>query len=169
MVSPDESAGTEECFLEAQLKAMAGVFQGLLDKALTEPAQGSTTSEREDENAERDPTGEIVQGMAGGTDDGQRVYIRKHIHILNTEGQVRGAGGLKGAQGSPQVPVRERAELDSTQQAPGNVRCCKMVQGGTGDTGGRQRVGVRKYIKGCRGPKGGPRIHPRYLSERGLS
>ena len=45
----------------------------------------------------------------------------------------------------------------------------EMVQGGTGDTGGRQRVGVRKYIKGCRGPKGGPRIHPRYLSERGLS
>ena len=35
MASPDESAGTEECFSEAQLKAMAGVFQGLLDKALT--------------------------------------------------------------------------------------------------------------------------------------
>ena len=125
MVSPDESAGTEECFLEAQLKAMAGVFQGLLDKALTERAQGGTTSEREDENAERDPTGEIVQGMAGGTDDGQRVRIRKHIHIPNTEGQVRDAGGLKGAQGSPQVPVSERAELDSTQQVPGNVHCCK--------------------------------------------
>ena len=33
MASPDESAGPEECFSEAQLKAMAGVFQGLLDKA----------------------------------------------------------------------------------------------------------------------------------------
>ena len=63
---------------------MAGVFQGLLDKALTDRAQGGTTSEREDENAERDPTGEMVQGMAGGTGDGQRVRVRKHIHILNT-------------------------------------------------------------------------------------
>ena len=25
--SPDEFSGTEECFLEAQLKAMAGIFQ----------------------------------------------------------------------------------------------------------------------------------------------
>ena len=39
--------------------------------------------------------------------------------------QVRGAGGQKGPQDSPQVPVRERAELGSTQQAPGNVRRCK--------------------------------------------
>ena len=37
----------------------------------------------------------------------------------------------------------------------------EMVQGGAGDTGGRQRVGVRKYIKGCRGPKkGGPGSTP---------
>ena len=125
MASPDESPGTEECFSEPQLKAMAGVFQGLLDKALADRAQGGTTSEREDENAESDPTGETVQGMARGTDDGQRVRIRKHIHLPNTECQVRGAGGLKGAQGSPQLPVSERAELGSTQQAPGNVRCCK--------------------------------------------
>ena len=80
MASPDESARTEECFSEAQLKAMAGVFQGLLDKALTDRAQGGTTSEREDENTERDPTGEIVQGMAGGTGDVQRVRVR-NIHL----------------------------------------------------------------------------------------
>ena len=55
MVSSNESAGTK-CFSEAQLKAMVGVFQGLLDKALTNRAQGGTTSESEDENAERDPT-----------------------------------------------------------------------------------------------------------------
>ena len=67
MVSPDESAGTEKCFSEAQLKAMAGVFQGLLDKALTDQAHGGTNSEREDENAERDPPGEMVQEGAGGT------------------------------------------------------------------------------------------------------
>ena len=76
MASPDESTDTEECFSEAQLKAMAGLFQGLLDKALTDRAQGGTTSEREDENAERGPTGETVQGMAGGTGDGQRVRVR---------------------------------------------------------------------------------------------
>ena len=52
----------------------------------------------------------------------------------------------------------------------------EMVQGGAGGSGDRQRVCVRKYIytkevlgKGCRGPKRGPRTHPRYLSERGLS
>ena len=61
MASPDESASTEECFSEAQLKAMAGVFHGLLDKALTDRAQSGTSSERE-ENAERDPPGEMVQG-----------------------------------------------------------------------------------------------------------
>ena len=52
MASPDKSAGTQECFLEAQLKAMVGVFQGLLDKALTDRAQGRSTSEKEDENPE---------------------------------------------------------------------------------------------------------------------
>ena len=36
----------------------------------------------------------------------------------------------------------------------------EMVQGGAGDTGGRQRVGVRKYIKGCRGPKKGAQDPP---------
>ena len=34
-------------------------------------------------------------------------------------------GAKKGAQESPQVPVRVRAELGSTQQAPGNGHCCK--------------------------------------------
>ena len=34
-------------------------------------------------------------------------------------------GAKKEAQESPQVPVRERAELGSIQQAPGNVHCCK--------------------------------------------
>ena len=46
MASPDESAGTEECFSEAQLKAMAEVFEGLLDKALLKavlPARGRRT------------------------------------------------------------------------------------------------------------------------------
>ena len=38
----------------------------MLDKVLTDRAQGSTTSEREDENAERDPPGEMVQGGVGG-------------------------------------------------------------------------------------------------------
>ena len=65
MASPDESAGTEECFSEAQLKAMAGVFQGLLDKALTDRAQIGSTSEKEDENTERDPPGKMVRGGAG--------------------------------------------------------------------------------------------------------
>ena len=37
-----------------------------------------------------------------------------NIYIPNTECQVRGAGGLKGVQGSPQVPVSERDGLDST-------------------------------------------------------
>ena len=72
MASPDESAGPEECFSEAQLKAMAGVFQGLLDKALTDRAEGGTSSERE-ENAERDPPGEMVHGGVAGAGDGQRV------------------------------------------------------------------------------------------------
>ena len=53
----------------------------MLDKALTDRAQGGTTSKRGDENAERDPTGEIVQGIAEGTGDGQRVRVRKHIYI----------------------------------------------------------------------------------------
>ena len=110
----DESAGTEECFSEAQLKAMAGVFQGLLDKALTDRAKGGTTSKREDENAERDPPGEMVQGGAGRywrRSAGPRQEI--YIYIPN-KCQVRGAGGRKGPQDSPQVPVRERAELGST-------------------------------------------------------
>ena len=76
MVSPDESAGTEECFLEAQLKAMAGAFQGLLEKALTDQAQGGTTSEREDEKPERDPQGEMVRGRAGGAGNGQQVRVK---------------------------------------------------------------------------------------------
>ena len=48
----------------------------------------------------------------------------------------------------------------------------EMVQGGVGGAGDGQRVRVRKYTytkevlgKGCRGPKRGPRSHPRYLSE----
>ena len=52
----------------------------------------------------------------------------------------------------------------------------EMVQEGAGGAGNGQRVHVRKYTytkevlgKGCRGPKSGPRSHPRYLSERGLS
>ena len=69
MVSPNESGGTEECFSEAQLKAMAGLFQGMLDKALTDRAQGGTTSEREGENTERDPPGKMVRGGAGGAGD----------------------------------------------------------------------------------------------------
>ena len=40
----------------------------------------------------------------------------------------------------------------------------EMVQGGAGDTGGRQRVGVRKYIyQGVQEAKRGPRIHPSEL------
>ena len=76
MVSPDESVSTEECFSEAQLKAMAGVFQGLVEKALTDQAQGGTTSEREDEKPERDPQGEMVRGRAGGAGDGQQVHVK---------------------------------------------------------------------------------------------
>ena len=75
MASP-ESAGTEESFSEAQLKAMVGVFQGLLDKALADRAQGGSTSEKEDENPERDPPGEMVRGRAGGAGDGQRVRVK---------------------------------------------------------------------------------------------
>ena len=52
----------------------------------------------------------------------------------------------------------------------------EVVQGGAGGAGNGQWVCVRKYThtkevlgKGCRGPKRGPRSHPRYLSERGLS
>ena len=67
MASPDESAGAKECFLEAKLKAMAGLFQGLLDKAFTKQAQGGSTSEWEDnENTERDPAGGMAQGEVGG-------------------------------------------------------------------------------------------------------
>ena len=76
MASPDESAGTEECFSEAQLKALAGVFQGLLDKALTDRAQGGSTSEKEDENPERDPPGKMVRGGAGDAGNGQRIRIK---------------------------------------------------------------------------------------------
>ena len=52
--------------------------------------------------------GEMVQGGAGGTGGRQRVCVRKYIYIS------RGAGGQKGAQDPPQVPVRERAELGNT-------------------------------------------------------
>lgn len=55
MASPDKSSGAEECF------SMAGVFQGLLNKALTEQTQGGTTSKRENnQNAEKDPPGDMV-------------------------------------------------------------------------------------------------------------
>ena len=94
MASPDESAGTEKRFSEAQLKAMAGVFQGLLHKALTDRAQGGTSSERE-ENAERDPPGEMVQGGVAGAGDGQRVRVRKYIVLQSKRGKPRGCSLLE--------------------------------------------------------------------------
>ena len=52
----------------------------------------------------------------------------------------------------------------------------RWVQGVAGGAGDGQQVCVGKYTytkevlgKGCRGPKRGPRSHPRYPSERGLS